>query len=80
MLPFFIRYLMWILDGYAECDYTLIYLHHGLRSDNKPSLQWLLRVYKVLDRKYKKNLKALYLVHPSYFIKAVWQLFKPFIR
>ena len=68
-----------ILDGYVESDYTLIYLHHGLRSDNKPSLNWLLRVYKVLDRKFKKNLKALYLVHPSFFIKTVWQLFKPFI-
>lgn len=28
---------------------------------------------------YKKNLKALYLVHPSKFIKILWGIFKPFI-
>ncbi|XP_046545805.1 uncharacterized protein LOC124255898 [Haliotis rubra] len=28
---------------------------------------------------YKKNLKALYLVHPTNFIKILWNIFKPFI-
>lgn len=30
--------------------------------------------------RYKKNLKALYLVHPTNFIKLLWNIFKPFIR
>lgn len=30
--------------------------------------------------RYKKNLKALYLVHPTNFIKILWNIFKPFIR
>lgn len=30
--------------------------------------------------RYKKNLKALYLVHPTNFIKVIWQLFKPVLR
>jgi len=30
--------------------------------------------------RYKKNLKALYLVHPTRFIKAIWNIFRPFIR
>lgn len=30
--------------------------------------------------RYKKNLKALYVVHPTSFIKALWNIFKPLIR
>ncbi|OZC06016.1 hypothetical protein X798_07002 [Onchocerca flexuosa] len=67
------------LDKLVELDYTIVYFHYGLRSNNKPSLKWLLQTYSVLDRKYKKNLKALYLVHPTRFIRIVWSIFKPFI-
>jgi Rho GTPase-activating protein 1 len=38
------------LGDYVKSEYTLLYLHHGLKSDNKPSLQWLLRVYNMLDK------------------------------
>jgi len=75
----FLRYLMYTLDQFVEEDYSVVYFHHGLNSQNKPSFRWLLQAYKAFDRKYKKNLKALYLVHPTKFIKVVWQLFKPFI-
>ena len=30
--------------------------------------------------RYKKNLKALYIVHPTNFIKVLWTIFKPLIR
>ena len=30
--------------------------------------------------RYKKNLKALYVVHPTTFIRVIWNLFRPFIR
>lgn len=30
--------------------------------------------------RYKKNLKALYVVHPTSLIKALWNIFKPLIR
>ena len=71
---------MHTLDNYVETDYTVVYFHHGLNSQNKPSFRWLLQAYRAFDRKYKKNLKALYLVHPTNFIRVIWQLFKPFIR
>ena len=74
------RYLMFTLDQFVEEDYSVVYFHHGLNSQNKPPFRWLLQAYRAFDRKYKKNLKALYLVHPTNFIRVVWQLFKPFIR
>ncbi|XP_074247269.1 rho GTPase-activating protein 8 isoform X2 [Saimiri boliviensis] len=74
-----LEYLKYMLDQYVENDYTIIYFHYGLNSRNKPSLGWLQSAYKEFDRKYKKNLKALYVVHPTSFIKVLWSLFKPLI-
>ncbi|KPP79695.1 hypothetical protein Z043_100706 [Scleropages formosus] len=73
------RYLKHTLDQYVESDYTLIYFHTGLTSENKPSLSWLRDAYREFDRKYKKNIKALYIVHPTMFIKTLLILFKPII-
>ncbi|KAE8281112.1 Rho GTPase-activating protein 8 Rho-type GTPase-activating protein 8 [Larimichthys crocea] len=67
-----LEYLKFTLDQYVEMDYILVYFHHGLRSSNKPSLKWLREAYK-------KNLKALYVVHPTNFIRIVWNIFKPLI-
>ncbi|XP_012062217.1 PREDICTED: rho GTPase-activating protein 8-like, partial [Atta cephalotes] len=74
-----LRYLTHTLDMFVEQDYSLVYFHYGLTSKNKPPLSWLWQAYKAFDRKYKKNLKALYLVHPTNFIRIVWQIFKPAI-
>uniref|UniRef100_G1KCD0 Rho GTPase activating protein 1 n=1 Tax=Anolis carolinensis TaxID=28377 RepID=G1KCD0_ANOCA len=85
-----LSYLKYTLDQYVESDYTLVYLHHGLTSENKPSLSWLRDAYREFDRnqvlsclsyhfRYKKNIKALYIVHPTMFIKTLLILFKPLI-
>lgn len=74
-----LEYLKYTLDQYVEMDYILVYFHHGLRSSNKPSLKWLREAYNEFDRKYKKNMKTLYVVHPTNFIRIVWNIFKPLI-
>ncbi|XP_021915337.1 rho GTPase-activating protein 1 isoform X2 [Zootermopsis nevadensis] len=71
-----LRYLMYTLDKFVEEDYSLVYFHYGLTSKNKPPLSWLWQAYRAFDRKYKKNLKALYLVHPTNFIRVIWQIFR----
>ncbi|XP_063099960.1 rho GTPase-activating protein 8 [Cavia porcellus] len=74
-----LEYLKFTLDQHVEHDYSIVYFHYGLNSRNKPSLSWLQSAYKEFDRKYKKNLKALYVVHPTSFIKVLWNLFRPLI-
>lgn len=75
----FLRYLMLTLDQYVDIDYSLVYFHHGLTSSNKPPLSWLWGLYKVVDRRYKKNLKTCFIVHPTSFIRVVYNFFKPII-
>uniref|UniRef100_A0A2D4JDT4 Rho-GAP domain-containing protein n=1 Tax=Micrurus lemniscatus lemniscatus TaxID=129467 RepID=A0A2D4JDT4_MICLE len=72
-----LEYLKYTLEQHVESDYTLVYFHYGLNSQNKPSLSWLQSAYNEFDRKYKKNLKALYIVHPTNFIRIIWNVFKP---
>ena len=43
----FYRYVVFTLDQYVDMDYSLVYFHHGLASDNKPPLSWLWGLYKV---------------------------------
>ena len=40
------------LDQYVESDYTIVYFHYGLNSQNKPSLGWLQSAYKEFDRRW----------------------------
>ncbi|KAI1718430.1 rhoGAP domain-containing protein [Ditylenchus destructor] len=75
----FLRFVQFTLDKVVEMDYSIIYFHYGLRSNNKPPVNFLIKAYQMLDRRYKKNLKALYLVHPTKFIRFVWTVFKPLI-
>ncbi|CAF2050718.1 unnamed protein product [Rotaria magnacalcarata] len=73
------KYFLRAFDQYVDMDYVLIYFHYGLRSYNRPSYGWLMQCYLKIDRKYKKNLKALYLVHPTTWIKFFWPVIRPFI-
>lgn len=74
-----LEYMRQIIDPVVENDYIIVYFHHGMTTRNKPKLSWMVQVYRDLDRKYKKNLKALYLVHPTNFIRVLWAIFRPFI-
>lgn len=72
-------YIRRTFDQYVEMDYVIIYFHHGLNSLNRPSYGWLMRAYRHIDRKYKKNLKALYIVHPTIWIQLLWPVLRSII-
>jgi O-acetyl-ADP-ribose deacetylase (regulator of RNase III) len=58
-------------------DYSLVYFHANSR--NKPSFGWLRKAYRLLPAKYKKNLKALYIVHPSFWLTLCIKFVQQFI-
>ncbi|XP_033113984.1 rho GTPase-activating protein 8-like [Anneissia japonica] len=72
-------FLQYTLNQYVENDYTLVVFQYGLTQSNRPSLKWLVQAYRELERKYKKNLKALYFVHPSYMLRILLGIFKPIV-
>ncbi|KAF9013087.1 hypothetical protein BDQ17DRAFT_1396266 [Cyathus striatus] len=60
------------LDLYVEADYTVVFFAAGGR--HAPSWNWVWKAYRSLKRKYRKNLKQLYIVHSSFFSKMLFSL------
>ncbi|KAH7923341.1 hypothetical protein BV22DRAFT_1036424 [Leucogyrophana mollusca] len=60
------------LDLYVESDYTVVFFAAGGR--HAPNWNWVWKAYRSLSRKYRKNLKRLYIVHSSFFSKMLFSL------
>ncbi|XP_053662437.1 rho GTPase-activating protein 68F [Anopheles marshallii] len=75
----FIDFIIKSMEEFVQNDYIIAYFHQGMKDNSKPALQFLWNSYKELDRSFKKNLKKLYVVHPTTFIRMVWFFFKPII-
>ncbi|KAK6620382.1 hypothetical protein RUM44_006783 [Polyplax serrata] len=72
-------YVVSTLDQLVTDDYVLIYLHGATARSCMPKFKWLKLCYEMIDRKLKKNLKGLYLVHPTFWLKTLVLMTKPFI-
>ncbi|EEB16863.1 ganglioside induced differentiation associated protein, putative [Pediculus humanus corporis] len=72
-------YLIYLLDPLVKSDYVIIYFHTLTSAANHPSFSWLREVYNILPYKYKKNLKAFYIVHPTFWTKMVSWWFTTFM-
>ncbi|GFY42217.1 hypothetical protein TNIN_496741 [Trichonephila inaurata madagascariensis] len=73
------QYVIVTLDELVAEDYILIYLHGATERSNMPSFGWLKRCYQMIDRRLRKNLKGLYLVHPTFWLKTIVIMTRPFI-
>ncbi|XP_059475099.1 protein GDAP2 homolog isoform X3 [Neocloeon triangulifer] len=72
-------YLIYLLDPLVKGDYVISYFHTLTSSNNYPSFNWLKEVYNILPYKYKKNLKAFYIVHPTFWTKMMTWWFTTFM-
>jgi len=76
----YFRYVLTTLDQLITEDYVLIYLHGATSRSCMPTFSWLKRCYQMIDRRLRKNLKGLYLVHPTFWLKTIVLMTRPFIR
>lgn len=65
------------LDGFVENDYSVVFFNGAMK--HKPGASFLIKAYRRFTRKYKKNLKALWIVHPSSFTKFALQILSKII-
>ncbi|XP_071496296.1 uncharacterized protein [Diadema antillarum] len=72
-------YVVSTLELLVAQEYILIYFHGSASRAKVPSITWMRKCYQMIDRKLRKSLKGLYLVHPTTWLKAIVQLTKPFI-
>ncbi|KAG7282969.1 hypothetical protein CRUP_028486 [Coryphaenoides rupestris] len=73
------RYIVGTLDLMVSENYILVYLCSMAPRNKLPSVRWLHQCYTSINRRLKKDLKGLLVVHPAWYIKALITLVKPFI-
>jgi hypothetical protein len=71
-------YLISVLDQIVNRDYVVIYFHSLTQAQNHPSVNFIRYAFETLDYKYKKNLKGMYVVHPSFWVRVVTWWFLTF--
>ncbi|KAF9164663.1 hypothetical protein DFQ27_009268 [Actinomortierella ambigua] len=64
-----LRVILAQLEHFVENDYTVVMFAGG--AVHRPSWTWLFKAYRGLNRRYKKNLKALYIVHPTTWARLI---------
>ncbi|XP_058460611.1 probable serine/threonine-protein kinase dyrk2 [Malaya genurostris] len=72
-------YVVKTLEQLVTEDYVLIYLHGASGRGNVPPFPWLKKCYQLLDRRLRKSLKNLYMVHPTFWLKSIVCVARPFI-
>ncbi|XP_071438937.1 protein prune homolog 2 isoform X2 [Hetaerina americana] len=74
-------YVVTTLEALVAEEYVLVYLHGAVGSPGSrmPTFSWLKRCYRLIDRRLRKNLRALYLVHPTFWLKTIVLMTRPFI-
>ncbi|ESO93247.1 hypothetical protein LOTGIDRAFT_232697 [Lottia gigantea] len=66
-------YLIRVMDPVADNDYVVIYYHTLTSNQNHIPMAYLKLAYNFLDYKFRKHLKAFYIVHPTWWTKlATW--------
>lgn len=73
-----VLYLIHTLDSIVQKDYVVVYFHTLTGGDHHPSLAFIREVYRCLDYKYKKNLRAFYIVHPTFWSRLLTWWFTTF--
>ncbi|XP_051980141.1 caytaxin-like isoform X2 [Xyrauchen texanus] len=72
-------YVVSSLEMLVAEDYLIIYINGGTPRSKMPGISWLKKCYQMIDRRLRKNLKSLIITHPSWFIRTVVAISKPFI-
>ncbi|XP_067252841.1 caytaxin isoform X1 [Chanodichthys erythropterus] len=72
-------YVVSSLEMLVAEDYLIIYMNGGTPRSKMPGISWLKKCYQMIDRRLRKNLKSLIITHPSWFIRTVLAISKPFI-
>ncbi|XP_019595532.2 bcl-2/adenovirus E1B 19 kDa-interacting protein 2-like protein isoform X1 [Rhinolophus sinicus] len=73
------RYMVGTLELLVAENYLLIHLSGGTSRAQVPHLSWMQQCYRTLDRRLRKNLCALVVVHATWYMKALLALLRPFI-
>ncbi|XP_075381373.1 bcl-2/adenovirus E1B 19 kDa-interacting protein 2-like protein isoform X2 [Mycteria americana] len=74
-----LRYIVGTLERTVADRYVLVCLSGAAARGQIPSFGWMRRCYRAMDRRLRKSLQAVIIVHPTWYIKALVTLSRPFL-
>ncbi|EOY01780.1 Appr-1-p processing enzyme family protein isoform 1 [Theobroma cacao] len=66
----FILYVIKEFEPLMQKPYTIVYFHSAASLQIQPDLGWMRRLQQILGRKHQRNLHAIYVLHPTFHLKA----------
>lgn len=66
----FILYVVKEFEPVIKKPYTIVYFHSAASLQLQPDLGWMRRLQQILGRKHQRNLHAVYVLHPTFHLKA----------
>ncbi|XP_036622394.1 bcl-2/adenovirus E1B 19 kDa-interacting protein 2-like protein isoform X1 [Trichosurus vulpecula] len=73
------RYIVGTLELLVAENYLLVHLSGGTSRAQVPPVSWIRQCYRTLDRRLRKNLRAVVVVHATWYVKAFLVMLRPFI-
>ncbi|KAJ0635847.1 putative CRAL-TRIO lipid binding domain, Macro domain, CRAL-TRIO lipid binding domain superfamily [Helianthus annuus] len=66
----FVLYVIKEFEPLIQKSYTIVYLHSAASLQVRPDLGWMRKLQQILGRKSQHNLHAIYVLHPTFGLKA----------
>uniref|UniRef100_A0A8C8RSQ8 Bcl-2/adenovirus E1B 19 kDa-interacting protein 2-like protein n=2 Tax=Pelusios castaneus TaxID=367368 RepID=A0A8C8RSQ8_9SAUR len=73
------RYIIGTLELMVAENYILVCLNGATPRSQIPSFGWIKQCYQTIDRRLRKNLRAMIIVHPTWYVKALMAVIRPFL-
>ncbi|MED6187880.1 hypothetical protein PIB30_080710, partial [Stylosanthes scabra] len=66
----FVLHVVKEFEPIIQKPYTIVYFHSAASLQMQPDLGWMRRLQQILGRKHQRNLHAIYVLHPTFGLKA----------
>ncbi|XP_022999322.1 protein GDAP2 homolog [Cucurbita maxima] len=66
----FVLYVVKEFEPLIQKPYTIVYFHSAASLQPRPDMGWMKRLQQILGRKHQRNLHAIYVLHPTFGLKA----------
>ncbi|KAF2295015.1 hypothetical protein GH714_030164 [Hevea brasiliensis] len=66
----FVLYVVKEFEPIIQKPYTIVYFHSAASLQLQPDFGWMRRLQQILGRKHQRNLHAVYVLHPTFHLKA----------
>eukprot|EP00300_Choanocystis_sp_HF-7_P037544 c53729_g1_i1.p1 GENE.c53729_g1_i1~~c53729_g1_i1.p1 ORF type:complete len:610 (+),score=161.95 c53729_g1_i1:43-1830(+) len=73
-----LAYLIQRLDNVVHNNYSILYFHSG-KTEHQLEFSFLTKAYTVLSREYKHNLRNVWIVHPTVWVRMAYFFCAPFM-